>query len=193
MRRVIVCGLPRGRISRPKRLAVRFDGGGTVESINIGPKVSRRDPGSETRGRGRGNYRAAYRGERGEAAGGYNCGGGRLLRRFFLVAAMLFVVCGSFSVQADSCPLFIPALSVGYYNSYNFVGYHSSEYYPVGAPGPYSYEERNFFVFDVPPLTQSVVSAELWISGAYNRLDEDSEVYELNEVTNSAQTVLQEG
>ena len=107
---------------------------------------------------------------------------------------MVCALCCGFSASADPCPLFVTASAVGSYNSSYFGGYYSSQYYAAGAGGSYQiYENRNFFVFDIPPLTQSVVSAELWISHVENRLDEDSEVYELNEVTNSAQTVMQEG
>ena len=180
--------------SGPKRLAVRFDGEGTIECIAIVPQVLPRYPINNVDLCRRTRERPLrYPVERGELAGGYKCHGRRFLACVLLFGAMLFGACYGYEVQAEACPLFITASAAGYYNSYVFVGYHSSQYYPAGGAGPYSYENRNFFVFDIPALTQSVVSAELWISGVYNRLDDDSEVYELNEVTNSAQAVLQEG
>ena len=174
-------------VFRRKRLAVRFDDEGAFESIDILHHALRRDTKSNAALSARAWWPPRPQ------LGGYDRGGGGLFRRAFLLVMILCAVCCGSRVQADSCPVFLTASTVGVYNSYGFVGYHYSQYYPAGAPGPYSYEERNFFVFDIPPLTQAVVSAELWISGVYNNLDDDSEVYELNEVTNSVQTVLLEG
>src|SRR5438874_1645475 len=105
----------RGWIPQRERIVVRFDSTVTAETpLRIG----------------RGTLRRGSR--RGSA--GY--------RRILLFAAMLVALCGSIRSHAGSCPLFIPASAVGYYNSY-FYGAYSSTYYTAGAtPG---LEERNFF------------------------------------------------
>lgn len=167
-----------GRASRRTRLPIRFDREVSAETIAIVSKFL-------------GKERLGWKALPLKGANGHSR---PYLRSVFVSAAMLFAICCGFSASADPCPLFITASAVGSYNSYYFGGFYSPQYYGVGAAGSYQiYETRNFFVFDIPPLTQSVVSAELWINRVDNRLDDDSELYELNEVTNSAQTVMQEG
>src|SRR2546429_845862 len=168
-----IAGMRRDRTFGGKSLAIRFDGELGAEPISIVFDQ---------------NLRPSLRGNRVEITRAWSH---PALRRVVLMVAMIFAICSGLPVWADSCPLFITASAAGYSASYSFSDHFSFRYYPAGASGTYEY--RNFFIFAIPTLTQTVVSAELWISDVSNLLTEDSETYELNEVTNSAHTVRQEG
>jgi len=90
------------------------------------------------------------------------------------------------TVRADNCPTLIRTFDSDAYQSSFFSRTYSPSFY--AGEDPYG-EYRSFFIFNIPTLTQTVVSAELWLSKVTLHSVDASELFELDEVTNSVATV----
>jgi len=104
------------------------------------------------------------------------------------ILCLLWLV--AFTLRADTCPTLITASDSGAYDSSFFSRTYGRSFFT--GEDPYG-EYRSFFIFDVPSLTQTVVSAELWLSKVTLRSVDNSELLELAEVTNTVAAVQQSG
>src|SRR3954470_19997166 len=79
--------------------------------------------------------------------------------RYLLALCMIWLA--ALTVRADNCPTLIRTFDSDAYQSSFFSRTYSPSFY--AGEDPYG-EYRSFFIFNIPTLTQTVVSAELWLS-----------------------------